>query len=164
MCPVFPQSNKEEPLICKCCRRLEGGGNMQSESFTFWFICRVKTWKRRETRIFIYSSLYQRRGMQIDWCPVDINWSQLHMQTNHGQHTIKKSYLDMTTDFKWISLFLIIMWRYNTLLFLLIITDDVVQCVQSIAQDFRVRPVKLAGRSRVLTDHVNLSHKPTSNT
>lgn len=39
------------------------------------------------------------------------------------------------------------------MLFLLIIADDVVQCVQSIAEDFRVRPVQLAGRSRVLRRH-----------
>lgn len=45
------------------------------------------------------------------------------------------------------------MGGFNTLLFLLIIADDVVQCVQSIAKDFRVRPVQVAGRSRVLTKH-----------
>ena len=38
------------------------------------------------------------------------------------------------------------------MLFLLIVADDVVQCVQSVAEDLRVRPVQSAGRSRVLTN------------
>lgn len=41
------------------------------------------------------------------------------------------------------------------MLFLLIVADDVVQSVQSIAEDFRVRPDQLAGRRRrVLTKHM----------